>query len=56
MTRFRWRKSSFSGYHECVELAHTLNAIRDTKNPTGPVLVADVKNLLTAIKRGELHR
>lgn len=56
MTHLRWRKSSFSGYHECVELAHTLHAIRDSKNPHGPALMADLNSLLTAIKRGALHR
>ncbi|CRK60277.1 hypothetical protein [Alloactinosynnema sp. L-07] len=42
MTDSRWRKSSFSGggNNDCVELdlAPTFSAIRDTKNPTGPVL------------------
>ncbi len=41
----RWRKSSFSGgdNNNCVELAHTDRggAIRDSKNPTGPVLALD---------------
>ncbi len=56
MTRIRWRKSSFSGFHECVELAHTLRAVRDTKNPNGPALAVDLTGLLTAVKRGELDR
>ncbi|WP_081915707.1 DUF397 domain-containing protein [Saccharothrix sp. NRRL B-16314] len=35
----RWRKSSRSGEESsCVELAHTLNMVRDSKNPTGPTL------------------
>jgi hypothetical protein len=38
----RWRKSSFSGggNNDCVELALTTRggAIRDSKNPSGPVL------------------
>ncbi|HVK22993.1 MAG TPA: DUF397 domain-containing protein [Actinokineospora sp.] len=42
MTDSRWRKSSFSGggNTNCVELdlADTVSAIRDSKNPTGPVL------------------
>jgi hypothetical protein len=37
-----WRKSSYSGGNggECVELAFTKHAtgVRDSKNPTGPVL------------------
>lgn len=36
----RWHKSSFSGVNGCVEV--TLEeggvAVRDSKNPTGPVL------------------
>jgi Domain of unknown function (DUF397) len=38
----RWRKSSFSGANNnCVEIAGNLPgivAIRDSKNPSGPVL------------------
>jgi hypothetical protein len=36
----RWRKSTYSGgeNNDCVELAHTLDTLRDSKNPTGPVL------------------
>lgn len=56
MKRIFWRKSTFSGYHECVELAHTLRAVRDSKNPDGPVLTADLDGLVTAIKRGDLKR
>jgi hypothetical protein len=37
-----WRKSSFSGGNGCVEAAPYHNgivAVRDSKNPTGPVLL-----------------
>ena len=37
-----WRKASFSqasGNSNCVELAPTLAAIRDSKNPDGPILI-----------------
>ena len=35
-----WRKSSFSGDSgDCVEVRRDLAAIRDSKNPAGPVLV-----------------
>jgi hypothetical protein len=37
-----WRKSSFSGGGNCVEVARNLPgiiAVRDSKNPNGPALV-----------------
>jgi hypothetical protein len=47
-----WRKSSRSGSEtNCVELANT-GAVRDSKNPTGPTLTADVEALVAAVKRG----
>ncbi|MGH3933747.1 MAG: DUF397 domain-containing protein [Pseudonocardiaceae bacterium] len=54
MTEMRWRKSSRSGEEgNCVELAHTPGAIRDSKNPAGPVLlVPDMPAFLREIKRG----
>jgi hypothetical protein len=56
MTEHRWRKSSRStGGSECVEVAFTGNgAVRDSKNPTGPILAVDLPGLLTAIKGGQL--
>ena len=36
----------------CVELRDTLDQVRDSKNPTGPVLHADVPALLRAIRSG----
>jgi len=51
----RWRKSSHSGQDtECVELAHTGDAVRDSKNPTGPTLTVGTHQLLAAIKSGRL--
>lgn len=49
-----WRKSSYSGKEgNCVELAHPPGAIRDSKNPAGPVLpVPDMPAFLREIKRG----
>jgi hypothetical protein len=49
-----WRKSSRSSTGpDCVELANT-GAIRDSKNPNGPVLTVKLDTLLTAIKTGRL--
>lgn len=50
----RWRKSSFSGgeNNECVEVAEDLGAIRDSKNPAGAILRADLRALLFAIREG----
>lgn len=44
-----WRKASRSDTTNCVELANT-GAVRDSKNPTGPVLVVDIPSFLAAIK------
>jgi hypothetical protein len=49
----KWRKSSYSGADgnsACVELAHDLGVVRDSKNPDGPVLKVDVRALLTRVK------
>ncbi|HEX5402768.1 MAG TPA: DUF397 domain-containing protein [Pseudonocardiaceae bacterium] len=52
----RWRKSSHSGGNggQCVELAHTLTAVRDSKNPAGAMLVVNVATLVTAVKLGHI--
>jgi hypothetical protein len=53
----RWRKSSRSAQDtNCVELAHTGNAVRDSKNATGPVLAVGTHDLIAAIKGGHLSR
>ena len=46
-----WRKSTRSGGNggACVELAN-LGAIRDSKNPAGPVLRVSRSNLVAAAK------
>jgi hypothetical protein len=53
MTSLRWRKASRSqNTSNCVELAHTLDRVRDSKNVAGPVLRADIRQLVGEIKAG----
>jgi hypothetical protein len=53
----RWRKSSHSGQGtNCVELSADLRHLRDSKNPTGPTLRADLTTLLTNVKAGHIAR
>jgi hypothetical protein len=49
-----FRKSSYSNSNaqECVEIGNTLDAVRDSKNPDGPVLRCDVASLIAGIKAG----
>jgi hypothetical protein len=56
-TPVRWLKSSFSGGDngECIELANT-GAVRDSKNPSGPILQVGLDGLLTAVKTDRLVR
>jgi hypothetical protein len=48
----RFKKSTRSGgQSDCVEVAHTLRHIRDSKNPTGPYLHSvDVTALITVLR------
>lgn len=49
-----WRKSSFSDSgNGCVEVARTFSAVRDSKNPDGPMLRVDVRGLVARAKAGE---
>lgn len=52
-----WRKSGRSGGNNgaCVELAN-LGAVRDSKNPFGPVLCVKLAGLVAATKAGSLDR
>ncbi len=54
----QWRKSSFSGgdNNDCVEVVGTLDAVRDSKNPDGPILRAGLRDLLTAVREGGFDR
>lgn len=50
-----WRKSSFSDTgNGCVELARTLAAVRDSKNPDGPSLALDLRRFVSAVKDDQL--
>jgi hypothetical protein len=48
-----WRKSSFSGSNggSCIEVSSGLGTLRDSKNPAGPVLAAQVDLLVRHLKR-----
>ncbi|MGH9151148.1 MAG: DUF397 domain-containing protein [Acidimicrobiales bacterium] len=58
-TTLRWRKSSYSGQNgDCVELADlgATVAVRDSKDPTGPVLAftrTELAAFLAGAKAGE---
>lgn len=61
LSRATWRKSSRSGQggESCVEMACApgVIAVRDSKNPAGPVLTFDrstVLGLLAEVRRGRL--
>ncbi|HEX5405478.1 MAG TPA: DUF397 domain-containing protein [Pseudonocardiaceae bacterium] len=57
--RLRWRTSSRSSNGEnCVQLAVSEDGVlvRDSKNPTGPMLRADLATLLVGVKSGRLAR
>jgi hypothetical protein len=57
MSDTRWRKSSRSvNTTDCVEVSGTLDAIRDSKNPAGPVLRVDVAELVAAVRAGHFRR
>ncbi len=48
---FRWRKSSLTGEAgQCVEVA-SAGAVRDSKDPAGPVLRVDLRPLIAFAKR-----
>jgi hypothetical protein len=54
----QWRKSSHSTNTEsCVELSNTLHAMRDSKNPDGPVLsIAALTEFVRMVRSGQLDR
>jgi len=48
----RFKKSTRSGgQSNCIEVAHTLRHLRDSKNPAGPALRdVDVPSLVAAVR------
>jgi len=58
MSPLQWQKSSYSNppNGNCVELSRPRGLIRDSKDPEGPVLRADVTAFLDAIKRDRFAR
>ncbi|MGI8306639.1 DUF397 domain-containing protein [Saccharopolyspora hattusasensis] len=56
-TETTWRKSSYSTeIATCVELASSLDRIRDSKDPNGPTLQVDVTGFVQAVKSGRFDR
>ena len=52
-----WKKSSRSTETaNCVEIANTLGAVRDSKNPSGPALTVPMAGIVAKIKTGHLDR
>jgi hypothetical protein len=52
----RWRKSRRSQNEgACVEL-HPTGALRDSKNPAGPILKVRFSGLVSSVKAGHLTR
>ena len=53
----RWRKSSYSGSQgECVELAHTLDAVRDSKHSGSALTVGGLRQFVRDVKAGRFDR
>jgi len=57
MTEPIWLKSSYSQSNgACVEVASSLDAVRDSKDPCGPRLRVDVARFVRAVKLGRFDR
>ena len=60
MTETHWRKSSYSGQEgDCVEVADTLTALRDSKNANSPVLGFNLEQglaFIRAVRTGRFDR
>lgn len=52
-----WRKSSRSTQsNSCVEVSRLRSAVRDSKNPAGPMLAIDLTGMIAAVRNGTLDR
>ncbi|WP_424189157.1 DUF397 domain-containing protein [Actinokineospora sp. G85] len=52
-----WRKASFSDTDgNCVQVRQDLTAVRDSKNPAGPTLAVDLRQLAAVARSGKLDR
>ncbi|MCI2420730.1 DUF397 domain-containing protein [Saccharopolyspora sp. K220] len=52
-----WHKSSYSANTgTCIELASSLDRIRDSKDPHGPTLRVNVAGFVQAVKAGRFDR
>ncbi|PKW12707.1 uncharacterized protein DUF397 [Saccharopolyspora spinosa] len=57
LIEYHWRKSSYSHQNgACVELTSTLDRVRDSKDPNGPMLNVDVATFVRAVKDGRFDR
>lgn len=56
MEVMQWRKAKRSdGANTCVEVAQTLGALRDSKNPTGPTIRGSVLALVEQVKADRIR-
>jgi hypothetical protein len=53
--RFKKARAS-GGQSNCIEVAHSLRHVRDSKASGGPVLEADLLALVAAVKDGAFDR
>jgi hypothetical protein len=52
-----WRTASFSSNgSNCVEVSNDLAAVRDSKNPDGPILRTELRELVSAIRTDRFDR
>lgn len=50
-----WRKSTRSASQSnCVEVRNDLDALRDSKNQSGPEITVNIRALVAALKSGQI--